>query len=233
MILGYVRCSTVEQAADHKSSLETQENIIRGYAMMNNRTKFDVQIYTDAGVSGSVPLDMREGGKALLEAATTGDVIVASKMDRIFRAALDALKMVDYLKEKGIDLVLFDMGTQSVLRDGPSKLFFTMLAGFAEFERGRIVERITAGKVAKKQRGGHIGGEAPYGYRVEGAGQMACLVPDDAEQRVVERIRQRITGNFSALALAKELAQQGIYTRAGKPFTSTQIKRIVESVRTQ
>ena len=33
MLLGYARVSTGEQAAEDKSSLETQEKIIRGYAM--------------------------------------------------------------------------------------------------------------------------------------------------------------------------------------------------------
>jgi hypothetical protein len=71
-------------------------------------------------------------------------------MDRIFRSARDALETVDHCMAEKINLVLFDMGVQPVTADeGMSRMFFTMLAAFAEFERGRIRERMIQGKAAK------------------------------------------------------------------------------------
>ena len=237
MILGYIRVSTVDQAGDEKTSLQVQENVIMGYAQMNGLSKFDVQIYKDAGVSGSTRMKNRDGGSKLLEYVQAGDTVVASKMDRIFRSSIDALETIEFLKAKGAHLVLFDMGTQSVMRDGPSKLFFSMLAAFAEFERGRIVERITTGKYQKKKKGGHVGGVAPYGYKIVGRGPNAKLEIEPEEQRVVEMIRERIKAShdvfFSPAKTVKEFAELGIKTRTGKNFQNVQIRRIARDVRAQ
>ena len=44
------------------------------------------------------------------------------------------------------------------------------------------------GRRGKATKGGHIGGTAPFGYRVEGAGKAAILVPVPAEQEALETI---------------------------------------------
>jgi len=226
MILGYARVSTLEQAVANKTSLQEQERAINAYAQSQGVGKYDVQIYSDAGVSGGSKMLSRPGGQQLLEAVTAGDTVVASKMDRIFRSSIDALETVEALKEKGAHLVLLDMGTQSVMRDGPSKLFFSMLAAFAEFERGRIVERITSGKLLKKKKGGHIGGEAPYGWRIEGSGQAAVLVEEPAEQDVIKLVQARVKKGMTPWAIAREFRDMGIKTRSGRDFDHTQIKRV-------
>ena len=77
-----------------------------------------------------------------------------------------------------------DVSTDPVMSSACGKLFFSMLASFAEFERMRIRERIAEGKTGKLARGGHAGGEAPYGWRIEGAGRLARLVEEPAEQAV-------------------------------------------------
>jgi DNA invertase Pin-like site-specific DNA recombinase len=112
-----------------------------------------------------------------------------------------------------------------------------MLAAFAEFERGRIVERITTGKYLKKKKGGHVGGEAPYGYRIVGRGPNAVLEADPEEQKVVEMIRERIKNAhdvfFSPSKTVKEFKELDIKTRTGKHFQNCQIRRIAEAVRAQ
>ncbi len=98
MLLGYVRVSTAEQAADDRSSLENQEKIIRGFAMAKGFSQFDTSVYSDPGVSASIPLRQRPAGKELLETAKAGDTIIASKLDRMFRSASDALSMLEVFK---------------------------------------------------------------------------------------------------------------------------------------
>ena len=60
--------------------------------------------------------------------------------------------------------------------NGMAKLFFTMLAAFAEFERGRIAERTAEGRKSSAA-GGHLGGPALSGYHKVGAGKNAMLEP--------------------------------------------------------
>jgi hypothetical protein len=53
-----------------------------------------------------------------------------------------------------------------------------------------IKERLADGRQGKVTKGGHIGGTAPFGYRVEGTGKAAVLVPVPAEQEALKTIRK-------------------------------------------
>ena len=63
---------------------------------------------------------------------------------RLFRSALDALKVVESLKTRGVKLHLLDLGGD-IAGNGLSKLFLTIAAAFAEAERDRIRERSGSG----------------------------------------------------------------------------------------
>lgn len=228
MILGYIRVSTADQAQEDRTSLSQQENVVYGYAMTQGIDRFGVQIYSDGGVTASLPLKDRPEGGRLLKDAQPGDTIIASKMDRIFRSARDALETADYCKAQGINLVLFDMGPESVTGDGMSRMFFTMVAAFAEFERTRIRERMIQGKAAKAEKGGHIGGAPAYGFRVIGEGRSATLEEHPAEQAVINIVRGELGPSFSSRTVLRKLKAKGYRSRTGKPFYTFQVQRIVE-----
>ena len=101
-----------------------------------------------------------------------------------------------------------------------------MLAAIAEFERTRILERMNEGRGAKAKKGGHIGGDAPYGYRGEGTGQAARLVEDFEEQKIVRAMRELRGVSFRAVCNA--LADRDVLNRVGKPFEAIQIQRIMK-----
>ena len=232
MLLGYTRVSTMEQAADDKSSLETQEKIIRGYAMMNGFTQFDVAMFSDPGVSGSTALRARPAGKRLLEDAKSGDTVIASKMDRMFRSAADALNMAAIFKEKNIKLVLVNIGTEPVNGNGLAEFFFTIMAGVAQLERMLIWERMNDGKKAKIAKGGHAGGSAPYGFRIVGHGKASRLEPAEAEQKVIATVRAWLKerAELSIAETRRRLVEEGLTSRNGKPFYLMQVKRIMDKV---
>src|SRR3546814_15813126 len=99
---------------------------------MNGRRRTNV--LTEEGIAGSVPLAQRPQGGQLLGIIEAGDAIVAAKLDRLFRSALDALQMVEQLKTRAVSLVLLDLGGD-ISGNGMSKLFLTIAAAFAEAER--------------------------------------------------------------------------------------------------
>jgi DNA invertase Pin-like site-specific DNA recombinase len=223
MIYGYVRVSSVEQSTDDKTSLQTQEKMIRAAATMRGN---DVEsIFSDPGISGSVPLFSRPGGQRLMAIIAPGDTIIAAKMDRIFRSTSDALQSVEALQKRNIGVVLVDIGADAVTENGTSKLFFSILAAVAEFERFRIAERIRDGRNGKRQRGGFIGGEAPYGYSVRGKGNSAVLIEDHNEQRIISLISD-LRASHSLRHVARELDRRGLVNRDGRPFHPQTIHRI-------
>src|SRR3984885_386763 len=106
-IYGYCRVSTVRQAAEGES-LDVQRRQIEGYAHMHGLTLTGVVV--EEGVSGSVPVAERAAAGPLFAKLTKGDVVIAPKLDRLFRSALDALKVVEDLKARRVALHLLDLG---------------------------------------------------------------------------------------------------------------------------
>jgi len=230
MILGYVRVSSADQAKDDRSSLQVQTDIIEGYARTRGADRFGVQIFTDAGVSGAVKLAARPAGADLLAALAPGDTVIASKLDRMFRSASDALNMLELFKAKGVHLVLFDMGVDPVTGDGTARLLFIILAAVADMERVRIKERTAEGRRAKKAKGGVIG-KVPFGYRKVGEGRAAVLEEDIGEQAAVLTMRARYQQGHGLVAISRDLAEIGIVSRTGKPYTPMAIRRVVTEAR--
>jgi DNA invertase Pin-like site-specific DNA recombinase len=228
MILGYCRVSTQEQAAVNTTSLAAQEQVIRGIAMTRGATNYDVQIFSDPGVSGSIPLDARPAGRELLSIAKSGDIVCAAKLDRMFRSASDALVTAERLKEAGVKLILFDLGAEPVTDNGMAKCFFTMASAFAELERARISERMESGRDQKRQRSGHLGGVAPYGYRVVGEKRESRLEPVPEEQPILREVLDLSKQKLSSWTIMKQINEKGYKNREGKPFECYQVKRIIE-----
>lgn len=231
MLYGYTRVSTTEQASADKSSLAEQERRIRGAAMM--RGSQDIEIYSDPGVSGSVLLSKRDAGARLLSVLAKGDIVIAAKLDRLFRSASDALTTVEELQRKGVGVILTDIGTDPVTENGVSKLFFSMLAAFAEFEKTRIAERMAEGRRGKALRGGHTGGAAPYGFVIVGKGREAILAEFESEQIIIAKMKAMAERGRRPVEIQKEINGIGYVTRDGKPFHPMQINRILKRVNQQ
>jgi len=227
MLFAYCRVSTLEQISG--TSPEEQERQIQGCAMM--RGAADVVFYRDLGVSGTIPLAQRAAGAKLLKEVESGDVVVASKLDRMFRSAEDALVTARKFKERGVALILLNLGTEPVTGEGLSKVFFGMLALFAELEREMIAGRMNEGRRSKLLKGGFPGGKAPYGWSVEGKGRQAVLVPRADEQAILLEVRELVGQCANLYQVAKTLNERGRRNREGGSFQRVQIARIVQTER--
>jgi DNA invertase Pin-like site-specific DNA recombinase len=203
---GYVRVSTTEQADG--TSLAEQERRVRAVAAFYGREVREM--FVDAGVSGSVPLNERPQGYRLGLDIHRGDTIIASKMDRMFRSASDALATMERFRDMGVKLILCDMGMEPVTENGVSKLLFGILASMAEFERERINERCREGQDAKRAAGGWLGGKPPFGFMIEGSGKSARCVPDPALADAVADIRRCWENGTSLRGASQYLSGKGV-----------------------
>jgi len=205
-VYGYVRVSTDAQAEDGQS-LDVQQRQLQGWAMQHDRT-FDA-LHIEAGISGAIPFSERPEGGKLWARLAKGDVLVASKLDRMFRSAGDCLAVVETLKTRGTSLYLLDLngGADDVSGNGIARLFLTIGSAFAEFERDRIGERIRATKRAQKARGEYLGGKPPFGWRVGDGGE---LIVDPEQQQALERMRALRAGGASLRAIAVTMTADGV-----------------------
>jgi putative DNA-invertase from lambdoid prophage Rac len=180
-VFGYCRVSTLKQANEGES-LDVQRRQLEGYAHMHGMTLNEIVV--EEGVSGSIPVAERPAGGPLFARLKKGDAMIAPKLDRLFRSALDALNVVEDLRKRGVSLHLLDLGGD-ISGNGLSKLFLTIAAAFAEAERDRIRERIGQVKADQKARGRYLGGTPPFGFRL---GESGELVPHEAEQTAIREI---------------------------------------------
>jgi putative DNA-invertase from lambdoid prophage Rac len=200
-VYGYGRVSTTEQGT---SIAAVQPAQIEGYAAaLGPRLS---RLYTDEGVSGAVPLAERPAGAALLSVLQKGDAVIATKLDRMFRSAHDAISTLEALKKRGVSLHLIDLGGD-VTGNGIARLLFTILSGVAEMERERIGERIRDAKAAQRRAGRHLGGRRPFGFDIDDDGQ---LTPNAAEQATVRDILALRQEGKSLRAIAAAVKARGV-----------------------
>ena len=63
------------------------------------------EIMVEEGVSGSAPVLERPQGGLLFAKLKKGDAGIAPKLDRLFRSPLDALTVVEDLRQRGVSCI--------------------------------------------------------------------------------------------------------------------------------
>lgn len=136
-LIGYARCST------DKQDLTAQKEALAELGVRPNR------IYMDKGLSGRNRA--RPGLDQAMAALREGDTLVVPKLDRLARSVPDARHIADQLEARGVKLALgrnvYDPG------DPMGKMFFNILATFAEFEADLIRMRTREGMAIARAKG--------------------------------------------------------------------------------
>jgi len=135
--VGYARCST------DKQDLAAQRAALLELGVEPDR------IYTDHGLTGRTRA--RPGLDQALAALRAGDTLVVTKLDRLARSVPDARAIADTLQARRIRLAL---GTTTYDPTDPmGKMFFNILATFAEFESDLIRLRTREGMAIARAKG--------------------------------------------------------------------------------
>jgi len=222
--ISYARVSK-EGAITEGVSLDMQEERIRDYCKLMGLEI--VEAIREDGISASIPLHERPGGKrltSLINAKQAGHV-VALKLDRLFRDAEDALKQSKEWDRLGVALHLVDMGGATInTATAMGRFFLNMIAGFAEFERNLIVERTTEALRYKKQ---HLEAYSPtpYGYRRIGK----RLIEDPEEQAVIEKIFWMKRAGFNTTEIVEALNGEGIPAKMGGKWHPAVVRQILRN----
>lgn len=167
-VYGYQRVSTREQNLGR----QTAELLAYGIEPGN--------IYTDKTSGGKAH---RAGLDAMLAVLERGDKVVILSFDRLARSISQLLALSEDFARRGIELVSIKEQIDTSTPQG--KLFFTMTAAFAQFEREINNERTRQGLAVAKQNGRKLGRPA---------------VDESALKRAVELYEE---GRMSASEIAK------------------------------
>lgn len=225
----YARVSTEEQR--ERSTIDAQVDYARRRADLEG---WELRLFLDDGVSGTIPLRDRPAGAELLRAAAAHELatVATYKLDRLGRLASVIHQAVEQLERLGVSYRSltepFDTATPA------GTLFMQMLAAFAQFDRAVFLERSRAGteRVAK-QDGRWLGGIVPFGYRKRGG----MLAIDEApmpglglsEADVVREIFRRCADDgWSTNRIAAELNARHVptaYIRDARTFLAGEVRR--------
>lgn len=136
-LIGYARCST------DKQDLSAQRSALVQLGVASDR------IYTDHGLTGTNR--SRPGLDQALAAVRYGDTLVVPKLDRLARSVPDARDIADSLVARGVKLALGSSVYDPT--DPMGKMFFNILATFAEFEADLIRLRTREGMAIARAKG--------------------------------------------------------------------------------
>lgn len=168
--IGYARCST------DKQDLAAQRQALSGLGVSEGR------IYTDHGLTGTNRA--RPGLDQALAAVREGDVLVVPKLDRLARSVPDARAIAEQLERKGVKLAIGASVYDPT--DPMGKMFFNILATFAEFEADLIRMRTREGMAIARTKG-----------------KLRGKQPKLSEKQQKELTRMRASGDYSISDLAE------------------------------
>lgn len=139
MLIGYARVSTDDQHLDNQRSALRAAGCQRIYEEKISGAKRDRPELT-----------------RLLEHLREGDVVVATRLDRLARSTRDLLELAEILNRANVGLrSLAEPWADTTTPAG--KMVLTVFAGIAEFERALIAERTSTGRTAARKNGVRFG----------------------------------------------------------------------------
>lgn len=179
-LIGYARCST------DKQDLAAQQAALVELGVSPDR------IYVDRGLTGTNR--ERPGLDQALAAVRAGDTLVVPKLDRLARSVPDARDIADSLVKRGVRLAL---GASVYDPSDPmGKMFFNVLATFAEFEADLIRMRTREGMAIARAKG-------------KLRGKMPKL--SEKQQRELRRMHETGTYSISDLAELFSVSRPTVY----------------------
>lgn len=149
----------------------------------------------------------RPGLSEVMARVESGHVqgVVVAKLDRFARSVVDLAGLIERIRTAGGSLFTVAEGIDT--RGPTGKLIADILGAIAEWELGRIRDNWQVARAAAVERGVHISGRVPVGYRRR---DDRRLEPDaEMAEAIVELFRRRIIGESWA-SLATWMNEQGI-----------------------
>ncbi len=143
----YARVSTTDQTTENQLLDLRQYCSHRGWNV--------VQEFKDDGFSGAQKDRPALNQLMAFVRARHCDRVLVWRFDRFARSSTHLVNALEYFRERNIDFASFQEGVDTGTTQG--KMFYTIIAAIAEFERQLIIERIHSGLRRARSQGKRLG----------------------------------------------------------------------------
>lgn len=216
----YVRVSTEEQAKEGFSIAAQREKLTWFAASQGWEI---VGVFADEGFSAKSM--NRPALQRLLDQvrAKCIDTVLVYRLDRLTRSVMDLYQL---LAEWERYQVTFRSCTEVYdTTTAIGRLFITLVAALAQWERENLSERVKMGMEQMAQEEKRPGGPSPYGYRLD-SGQ---LVVEPEEAAVVQHIFSEYAASKTVRQIAQMLNERGIVNRSGTAWSPTTLAHMLQN----
>lgn len=195
----------------------------------------DIQYFSDEGYSGK---NLNRPGfteMMRIESINPFDYIIVYKLDRISRNVADFSKLLEELQKRNTYFVTIQQKYDTSTSTGAAMFHMTVV--FAQLERDTIAERIRDNMYESSKKGKWLGGTVPLGYtsvkhtfideKLGKERSYNTLEFDENTINLVKLIFSKYSELQSLNALEQFLNETKNYTRSGKPWDKSNVKRIL------
>ncbi len=214
----WIRVSTEDQAQGE--SPEHHEKRARLYAEAKG---WEVEtVYHLEAVSGKAVMQHGEA-KRMLNDIKRGNItgLIFSKLARLARNTKELLEFSDFFRDNNADLISLQEAIDTSSPTG--RLFYTMIAAMAQWEREEIVDRVKVSIPIRAKMGKPLNGSASFGYKWENK----QFVIDEKEAPIRKLVYELFLKHKRRRSVAKELNDMGYRTKNGSKFSDTTINRLL------
>jgi DNA invertase Pin-like site-specific DNA recombinase len=215
--LAYLRTSSATNIGG--DSDERQRQAIRRYAKTNGIEV--VGEFYDAAVSGADPIETRPGFSEMLSRVEANGMrlVLVEDASRLARSVLVSELAILVMAQRGVKIVTAS-GEDLTAIDDPARVMMRQVAAaFAQYEKARLVAKLKGARDRKS---------VSLGKRIEGRRGYDDTNP--ALVREAKRLARKSpkTGEARSLReIATKLAELGHTTANGRPFSPSQVRRLV------
>lgn len=214
----YIRVSTEEQAKEGYS-ISAQKQRLKAYCIAQD---WDITgMYVDEGLSAK-DTNRPELERMIKDIESKKvECVLVYKLDRLTRSVLDLYQLLQLFDSHDCK---FKSATEVYdTTTAIGRLFITLVAALAQWERENLAERIRFGLQEKARQGKWAVNLAPFGYEIKGD----YLEINKEEAAIVKEIFQLYLEGYGMAKIALELNHRGLSTKAERDWHSNKIQYIL------
>lgn len=214
--------------------VSTEEQVREGYSISGQKQKLKsfcasqewqvVGLYPDEGISAKDT--NRPQLKRMIQDIKDDkiDCVLVYRLDRLTRSVFDLYKLLEVFEQHDCK---FKSATEIYdTTSATGRMFITLVAAFAQFERENMGERISFGYAEKARQGKYPHPLSPFGYDLNKKESKLYINPVEAKTvRLIYDLYQK----SGMVQVAKYLNDRKILTKKGNNWTDNTIMKILRN----